>query len=115
MYSGCSTYNCISLGKFSGISTIKIRESPIAEGVGRMYAEYAINEPYEGWFGERIMRYEEFLANIFSCPECRGRMREDQRKQEHGSIFIWFKCRRPECSGQWLKKIPVMGKQAVGR
>jgi uncharacterized protein YbaR (Trm112 family) len=59
------------------------------------------------------MLYEELLANLFSCPECRGQMEEAQRREEHGSVYIWLKCRRPDCHGQWLKKIPAMQEHAV--
>jgi hypothetical protein len=40
-------------------------------------------------------------------------MEEAQRREERGSVFIWFKCRRPDCHGQWLKKIPVMKEHAI--
>jgi hypothetical protein len=60
------------------------------------------------------MQYDGFLVNLFSCPECKGRMQEVDRKKENDATFIWFKCCRPDCHGQWLKKIPLMNKRAVG-
>ncbi|MDO8302523.1 MAG: hypothetical protein Q7T18_04700 [Sedimentisphaerales bacterium] len=61
------------------------------------------------------MLYEKLLANLFSCPECKGRMEEADRRDENDTLFIWYKCRRPDCRGQWLKKIPLMKEQAVGQ
>jgi hypothetical protein len=53
-------------------------------------------------------------ASFCACPECKSQMKEEERRNENGALFIWFKCHRPECHGQWLKKIPLMKKQIAG-
>jgi hypothetical protein len=54
------------------------------------------------------MLYGKRAVSSCSCPECKGQMKEEERRRENGALFIWFKCHRPECHGQWLKKIPLI-------
>jgi len=51
--------------------------------------------------------YEKLLAKVFSCPQCKGEMQEVHRAQENGYVYIWLECKKPECAGQWLQKIPI--------
>jgi hypothetical protein len=60
------------------------------------------------------MLYEKRGTDICPCPECKGKMKEEDRRSENGALFIWFKCHRPECNGQWLRKIPLMKKRVAG-
>jgi hypothetical protein len=60
------------------------------------------------------MFYEKFVAKMCSCPECKSQMKEAERREENGSIFIWFECSRPDCRGQWLQRIPATRKVAAG-
>jgi hypothetical protein len=57
------------------------------------------------------MLYKKSAENVCSCPECKGQMKEEERRHENGALFIWLKCHRPDCHGQWLKRIPLMKKQ----
>jgi hypothetical protein len=57
--------------------------------------------------------YEKLLAKICFCPECRSQMKEAQRREENGSIFIWFECSKPDCRGQWLQRIPAIKKRVA--
>lgn len=50
----------------------------------------------------KVMRAE----NELLCPECGAKMTEADRLYESGSIFVWYKCRKNECVGQWLQKLP---------
>jgi hypothetical protein len=58
----------------------------------------------------RIMRakYEQL------CPECGAKMTETDRAVESGITFIWYRCSRNDCSGQWLQKKPAQSDVAVG-
>jgi hypothetical protein len=38
------------------------------------------------------------------CPECGTQMAEIDRLNENGSVFVWYKCSRDNCNGQWLQK-----------
>ena len=49
----------------------------------------------------RIRRAE----NERLCPECGAVMTEADRLYENGAIFVWYKCCKNECSGQWLQKM----------
>ena len=40
------------------------------------------------------------------CPECGEEMKEVERCNESGFFFVWYKCRKDNCVGQWLQKIP---------
>jgi hypothetical protein len=60
------------------------------------------------------MFYEKLLTNALCCPECESQMKEAERREERGHVFIWFECSRPECKGQWLKKIPVAKTRIAG-
>jgi len=40
------------------------------------------------------------------CPECGARMDESDRACENGTIFVWYRCGKNNCSGQWLQKTP---------
>ncbi len=39
------------------------------------------------------------------CPECGDKMIEVDRCNENGVLFVWHKCSRNNCNGQWLQKI----------
>jgi len=41
------------------------------------------------------------------CPVCGEVMKEIDRMKEGQYFFIWFKCGRDNCDGQWLQKQPV--------
>jgi hypothetical protein len=41
------------------------------------------------------------------CPICGEVMKEVDRMKEGQCFFIWFKCGRENCDGQWLQKQPV--------
>ena len=38
------------------------------------------------------------------CPECSAQMAEVDRVDENGFVFVWYKCSRDNCNGQWLQK-----------
>jgi len=40
------------------------------------------------------------------CPECGARMTEMDSLTEGSATFVWYKCIKDNCSGQWLAKIP---------
>jgi hypothetical protein len=40
------------------------------------------------------------------CPECGAKMTESDRVIENGIIFVWYRCSKNDCSGQWLQKTP---------
>jgi hypothetical protein len=44
------------------------------------------------------------LSNL-CCPECSGPMLEIERCFENGTLFVWYRCGRNDCEGQWLQKI----------
>jgi hypothetical protein len=39
------------------------------------------------------------------CPECGARMDEAERCCESGIVFVWYRCSRSACAGQWLNKM----------
>jgi len=41
------------------------------------------------------------------CPVCGEVMKEVDRMKEGHCFFIWFKCGRENCDGQWLQKQPI--------
>lgn len=41
------------------------------------------------------------------CPVCGEVMKEVDRMKEGQHFFIWFKCAKEDCQGQWLQKQPV--------
>jgi hypothetical protein len=51
------------------------------------------------------------------CPECGARMTEFDRRRENGAIFVWYRCSRDDCAGQWLQKmslgLPELASQVV--
>ncbi|MFA6187475.1 MAG: hypothetical protein WC770_09760 [Phycisphaerae bacterium] len=54
------------------------------------------------------------------CPICGERMKEVDRMKEGLNFFVWFKCRRENCDGQWLQKqfawqMEHTGKTAVSK
>lgn len=57
------------------------------------------------------MLHEKVLTSGLMCPECKSKMKEAERRQENGTTFVWFECSRPECKGQWLRKIPSLKQQ----
>ncbi len=42
------------------------------------------------------------------CPECGSKMTETDRVCEDGMVFVWYRCSRDLCTGQWLQKTPRM-------
>ena len=40
------------------------------------------------------------------CPECGGVMDESDRLRDGSYTFIWYKCSKSDCDGQWLQKKP---------
>ena len=46
------------------------------------------------------------LASKHLCPECSSSMKEVDRVNENGFIYIWYECNQPHCNGQWLEKKP---------
>jgi len=38
------------------------------------------------------------------CPVCGQNMAEADRLREGNHIFVWFKCVKQECDGQWLQR-----------
>ncbi len=62
----------------------------------------------------RITRAE----NQQICPECGVRMAEMDRLCEGNYVFVWYKCSKTGCRGQWLAKIPrpteVFGSGKIG-
>ena len=44
-------------------------------------------------------------ANRQICPECGSPMEMIDRRQESGTLFIWYRCMRIGCDGDWLKTI----------
>lgn len=60
-----------------------------------------------------VTQFEKVLNNVCSCPECRSQMKEAERREENGALFVWFECSRTECRGQWLQKIPLQRKYAA--
>ena len=41
------------------------------------------------------------------CPVCGETMKEVDRMKEGQHFFVWFKCVRKNCDGQWLQKQPA--------
>ncbi len=39
------------------------------------------------------------------CPECNEEMKEVERCNESGVLFVWYECGQDNCDGQWLQKI----------
>ena len=40
------------------------------------------------------------------CPECGAHMVKIDRRNEDGTLFVWYECSKDNCGGQWLQKIP---------
>ncbi len=40
------------------------------------------------------------------CPECGAKMTEAERVCENGMTFVWYRCSKDACAGQWLQKTP---------
>ena len=40
------------------------------------------------------------------CPECGAKMAETEKVFENGTMFVWYRCSRDACAGQWLQKTP---------
>jgi hypothetical protein len=39
------------------------------------------------------------------CPQCGADMKEVDRLNEGGTMFIWYECTEPNCNGSWIEKI----------
>ena len=46
------------------------------------------------------------VVNHQICPECGAKMTEMDRVCEGNYFFVWYKCGKTGCCGQWLAKIP---------
>lgn len=44
-----------------------------------------------------------FLAKR-PCPQCGQKMRETDRVNENGFVFVWYECTGTGCDGQWLQR-----------
>ena len=40
------------------------------------------------------------------CPECGARMAEMDRLNEGNTTYVWYKCAKDNCNGQWMAKVP---------
>ena len=40
------------------------------------------------------------------CSGCGEEMKEVDRCNESGVLFVWYECGKDNCDGQWLQKIP---------
>jgi predicted RNA-binding Zn-ribbon protein involved in translation (DUF1610 family) len=47
------------------------------------------------------------LTKEKQCPECGKKMEEIDRCRENRALFIWYECSQNDCSGQWLRKMPL--------
>ena len=60
---------------------------------------------------EMIMKEREALGRIGRsitrqcCPECGLKMEIIDCHRENVITFIWYRCSRDGCKGQWLKKV----------
>ena len=45
-------------------------------------------------------------SNEHFCPKCGSNLMEADRCNENQSLYVWYKCSRNNCDGQWLQKIP---------
>jgi hypothetical protein len=36
------------------------------------------------------------------CPECGAVMAEEDRLVEDDTLFVWFKCAKDDCEGEWF-------------
>ncbi len=45
------------------------------------------------------------VKNKRFCPECDEEMKEVDRCNESGVLFVWYECGKDNCDGQWLQKI----------
>jgi uncharacterized protein YbaR (Trm112 family) len=39
-----------------------------------------------------------------ACPDCNGMLKVVEQVNENGVSFVWYKCARADCSGQWLER-----------
>lgn len=39
------------------------------------------------------------------CPDCGTAVVEVDSSRENGVLYVWYKCSRRDCSGQWLEKV----------
>jgi hypothetical protein len=60
---------------------------------------------------EKNMTLTDTISNKFNraeelglCPECGAVMNEMERLRADLYTFIWFKCSKNGCEGQWLKR-----------
>ena len=49
---------------------------------------------------------ERFVQTTKCCPECGAAMLEVDRCNENGNLFVWYRCSKNNCDGQWLQKSP---------
>ncbi len=52
---------------------------------------------------ELVTRFHRAEENHL-CPECGDEMIEIDRMNTNGHVFLWYKCSRENCAGQWLQK-----------
>ncbi len=45
-----------------------------------------------------------FFLTKRPCPQCGEKMRETDRVNENGFVFVWYECTKGGCDGQWLQK-----------
>jgi hypothetical protein len=56
---------------------------------------------------KQIMSTKFYLADELGiCPECGAAMIEIDRHDEDVHTYIWLKCSKRNCDGQWLQKKP---------
>lgn len=39
------------------------------------------------------------------CPDCGMPVVKADSSRENGVLYVWYKCTRQDCSGQWLEKV----------
>jgi len=46
-----------------------------------------------------------FEGSRLLCPDCGTTVVEAASSREDGALYVWYKCSRRDCSGQWLEKV----------
>lgn len=39
-----------------------------------------------------------------TCPDCSGMLKVVEQVNENSVSFVWYKCSKADCSGQWLER-----------